>query len=423
MIGGLLKSNRFAILAGSALLAGGLAVSPAQAADFGGDCCADLEERVAVLEATTARKGNRKVSLTISGWVNTGLLVWDDGFDSDAYVVSDNGTTLGSRITFAGNAKINSDWSAGYDVTIEVFDEDVLLGPLNQTTDDVDNNVGLLYSNMWVKSEQLGKVTVGLQSHPTDNISIVDLSGTLFASLPIVFEGITWGLRDQTNGNITNATWSSVLDCAGIGMDCNGIPQNVIRYDTPTIAGFTLSASWGENDFWDVALKYAGEFGDIKVAAAVGYGELDGADAGAANKTETLEGGASIMHTPTGIFVSGSFSFYEDNAAVSASDAEAYFIKAGIKQRWNSLGATAIYGEYAEYNDNTLNQNAAMTIAAGLVGADVDVERYGIGVHQWIDAAAMQVYVKWDHLEINSSNNVLDGNELDMFMFGGVIFF
>ena len=55
---------------GLAALGGVVAV----AADLGGDCCADLEERVAELEATTARKGNRKVSLTISGWVNQALL-------------------------------------------------------------------------------------------------------------------------------------------------------------------------------------------------------------------------------------------------------------------------------------------------------------------------------------------------------------
>ncbi len=40
-----------------------------QAADLGGDCCADLEERIADTESTTARKGNRKVSLKISGWL------------------------------------------------------------------------------------------------------------------------------------------------------------------------------------------------------------------------------------------------------------------------------------------------------------------------------------------------------------------
>jgi len=45
----------------------GRACVSANAADLGGDCCADLEERVAELEATIARKGNRKVSLTLSG--------------------------------------------------------------------------------------------------------------------------------------------------------------------------------------------------------------------------------------------------------------------------------------------------------------------------------------------------------------------
>ena len=59
-------------LVAAGLLAGGMSASSstsAFAADLGGNCCADLEERIAELEATTARKGNRKVSLTVSGWV------------------------------------------------------------------------------------------------------------------------------------------------------------------------------------------------------------------------------------------------------------------------------------------------------------------------------------------------------------------
>ena len=81
-------SYRRTLARGAAAFAGlgalALVSTSAQAADLGGDCCADLEERVAVLEATTARKGNRKVSLTVSGWMNQALLVWDDGHDSDA---------------------------------------------------------------------------------------------------------------------------------------------------------------------------------------------------------------------------------------------------------------------------------------------------------------------------------------------------
>src|SRR6476661_7879852 len=83
----------------AALLIGGWAM-PAAAADLGGDCCADLEERVAELEATTARKGNRKVSLTVSGWVNENIVWWDDGVEQNVYV----GTNFveQSRFKFTG---------------------------------------------------------------------------------------------------------------------------------------------------------------------------------------------------------------------------------------------------------------------------------------------------------------------------------
>ncbi|MBR2534793.1 MAG: porin, partial [Hyphomicrobium sp.] len=86
----------------SALVAAGLlagAATSASAADLGGNCCADLEERIAELEATTARKGNRKVSLTVSGWVNQQITFWDDGQESNVYI-HDLGSTLGSHVKF-----------------------------------------------------------------------------------------------------------------------------------------------------------------------------------------------------------------------------------------------------------------------------------------------------------------------------------
>ena len=76
MIGGLLSksASRLALLAAAGVFVGGMAVPSAKAADLGGDCCADLEERVAELEATTARKGNRKMSLTVYGQVNRSII-------------------------------------------------------------------------------------------------------------------------------------------------------------------------------------------------------------------------------------------------------------------------------------------------------------------------------------------------------------
>ena len=99
---------------GALLLAGS-----AQAADLGGNCCADLEERVAELEATVARKGNRKVTLEVSGHVNAAVITTDldlvgpngDNMNDPRIIDNDNSE---SRFRFKGAAKLSADWEAGF---------------------------------------------------------------------------------------------------------------------------------------------------------------------------------------------------------------------------------------------------------------------------------------------------------------------
>src|SRR6187401_3324507 len=106
MIGGLWKSTSTVALAAAAgFFVGGVAVPSAKAADLGGDCCADLEERVAELEAATARKGNRRMSLTVSGQVTRVVLWYDDGKDSKTYYGLDN-TNSSSRFIFNGSTRV-----------------------------------------------------------------------------------------------------------------------------------------------------------------------------------------------------------------------------------------------------------------------------------------------------------------------------
>ena len=137
-IGGLKKtSSPLALVAAAGFLMGGMALTPAMAADLGGDCCADLEERVAELEATTARKGNRKVSLTISGHVARSIGWYeDDGARYDATCQSKRNLLVekgkgsewysaghgvsGSRIQFSGSAQLTSSWTAGYTLRLRL---------------------------------------------------------------------------------------------------------------------------------------------------------------------------------------------------------------------------------------------------------------------------------------------------------------
>jgi hypothetical protein len=77
---------------------------PAAAGDLAAnDCCADLEQRVAELEATTVRRGNRKLEMDIGGTVSHAALSWDDGQNTDTYIVGNDND--GTSFEIAGEGR------------------------------------------------------------------------------------------------------------------------------------------------------------------------------------------------------------------------------------------------------------------------------------------------------------------------------
>src|SRR5262245_29301259 len=305
MIGGLLKSaSRWALVAAAGVIVGGVAMPSAKAADLGGDCCADLEERVAELEATTARKGNRKVSLTVSGQVETAIMGWDNGVRSDVYVV-DVPTVGGTFFQFNGDAKINPKLSAGFLVQVG-FDKGARSHQVNEVDDDGgqpgDTAIVVTLANWYLDHKDLGRLTVGRANTATAGITGIDLGGAgVIGNVNIGYWQRSFSLTGVAGAT---ATWDSVLG----GGTVNGSTLsrgNVINYTTPTVGGLSASAAWGENDVWDVALRYAGEFSGVRLAAGIGYGSnLSGlgevtadipANAGKAVPT-LLKGSASVMN-------------------------------------------------------------------------------------------------------------------------------
>ncbi len=370
MIGGTM-SSKFAI---AAMVATGAIMSTAvtaRAADLGGDCCADLEERVAILEATTARKGNRKVSLKIYGHVNKALMFWDNGVDSDVYVIDNDSSA--SRMGFRGKAKINSDWYAGYRVELGLYsDESDRMDELN---DDGDGDrIEIRRSALHIGSKTYGRITWGRTSHALDGTTTIDLSGTHVVSRNAGLRYIEdFSIISSATGLAVGSDWGNIFDS-----DTEFDRDDVIRYDTPTIAGFKVSASWGEDDEWSVAAKYKGEFGDIKIAAGIGYGEDQEGTGGDAS--ENFNGSLSIMHTPTGLFFTGSGGQLEKD---NGQEDDFYQLKGGIKAKWNSLGSTALYGEYIHAETDDTGEG----------------EIWGLGIVQKVDAAAMELYAGYRHYE------------------------
>jgi len=432
-----MKKHSLYALAAAGLLAGGLSVTSASAADLGGNCCADLEERIAELEATTVRKGNRKVSLTISGWVAEQVVYWDDGAESNVYV-GGIGTTLASHFKLTGQAAISPGWSAGYVMHIEAisnepFDWNADTSRASGTT----NRANVLQSFWFVKSDTLGKVSVGLQSQASDNTAIlVDGSGSLVPANWVIFDGPAFGIR-TTGGAQSGLAWADVATChhvnSGIAADCNGVPLNAVRYDSPTFGGFSVSASWGEDDFWDVAARYAGEGAGFKLAAAAAYSENTDervlAGGLRSRDSQYFQVGAYVQHVATGLFLYGAYGDEQsDNVLLAALpngtvgysvDSDHWYVKAGIRQRFSSLGHTVFYGEYAEHSDMA----SARLIDDGATGTEM--QRWGVGIVQEVDAAAMSVWLKYRNMsaDVEGVAGLNDLEDLDFVGMGALINF
>ena len=157
------RVSRFLLGVAAGLFSGGVAT--ANAAYLSGSCCADLEERIAELEATTARKGARSVSFTISGWVDEAIFFWNDGVEQNVYVGTNS--LEQSRFKFVGEAKIVDGWSAGYNLEIGVSSD-----PSGNFTQNSPSAGGISVrtvrkSNWFLKNKELGKLTVGLEGEAT----------------------------------------------------------------------------------------------------------------------------------------------------------------------------------------------------------------------------------------------------------------
>jgi predicted porin len=385
---------------------------PAAAADLGGDCCADLEERIAELEATTVRKGNRKVSLTVSGWVNQAVFFWDDGTESNAYVGT-NGLEQ-DRFRFLGEAEIVKGWSAGFIMEIGINGADSKA--FSQESTGSKNDVTDRKTAWFIKSKQYGKVTVGKFDPATYHL--IDNVDTLLTRNVSDYEAAVVGLgafQVREGGSAIGTTkWTDIL-----GGFQNRSPgqtglRNVVRYDTPTFAGFTASASWGEDDEWDMALNYRGEIGDFKVNGAIGYAEstdsvVNRGQCAAGNGDCQWYGiGALVQHVPTGLYVYGGYGVNQiDLTAAQAGEddkSKTWYIQGGIERKWTPFGKTNIFAEYR-------NDDVGLT-TAGVTSADTDF--WAGGVAQNIESADLTLYAVYRHYDGEFTNGG-DDHDLDAF--------
>jgi hypothetical protein len=404
--GSMTTFSRISMAAVAALVVG---MGSANAADLGGNCCADLEERIAELEATTARKGNRKVSLTISGQISQQLLFWDDGFSSDVYV---NGPAASnSRWRMLGSAKISPEVSAGFLYELEAFASSSAADQTNGGDDKTLTNSALREALAWIEHSRLGRVTIGHGSTAANNAILVDLSGKGMAASNDVTLHNSGFLLHLGGGTYSPLTWANFFNAPG-GTWLNPRLEHV-QYRSPTLAGFSVGASFGEDNYWDVEGRYSGEFNGVRIAARLGYSvnsEFNGA-AGAlvcttqcGKKIEQLAGSLSIRHMPTGLFFTGAAGTRDvvDADVVGSYDADFYYLSGGVARNFTGLGDTVFYGEYSKWTGNATEN------LGPILGPDAALDHWGVGMVQHVDAAAMEFWLAYKNYSISGVPNTVD---------------
>jgi len=319
---------------------------------------AEAQEKLPYL----TESGGNKVNLALSAQVNRGVLVTEDGEDTDVFFVdNDNSST---RIKLAGDTRFNKDISAG--ALIEVQFESNSTADVSQDNqrNAGANNFTERKLEVFAKSKTYGKLTLGQGDTSSNNSSEVDLSGTAVVGYSSVAD-FAGGIQFQEDGDLSGVSIGDTFsNLDGLSRD------DRIRYDTRSFGGVTLSASVIADDRFDLALSYSEKklLGVHEFAAAIAYADVD-------DEFDQVSGSASLL---LGDIVKGAnFTIAagsQDSDVGGENTASFVYGKIGYQFSPFSFGMTSLAVDY--YYGEDIDQDGDESTSIGVVAVQ-EVKRIG----------------------------------------------
>ena len=360
-----------------------------------------------VVPAKMVRSGKSKVALSISGQVNRVTMFADDG-TLNSFFHSDNENSS-TRWRLIGKAKIDSEWSAGLKIEQDIGQSNnsskVHLDFIDEDDSISDVSFDNRQMNVFVKSKSAGKLTLGKTDTVSNNIVQIDLSGTSVVQYSGAND-IGADFRFRTEGFLGVVPGVGVADGPTIDAvysQLDGLSRrNVIRYDTPKFAGFTVGVSHAQGDLWDIAARYSANYKDagLKVSAGIAYWEF-GKNTNSFN--HGVGGSVSVLHSSgANLTFSAAVQDREDaGTGGNTEDPVTFYVKPGFQFKASSLGKTNIsvgWGHMEDFDE-----------------AGDEYENIHVAVVQKVDAAALELFAFWEV-------NILDrtGTDFEDINIGGI---
>jgi hypothetical protein len=361
-----------------------------------------LEKRVMALEKAGGgmyvTRTKKTMNLVISGHINRAVVFTDNGTTSGITHVTSNFSR--TRVRWIGTGKINDDLSVK--THIELGNQSSI-GTAQDIQDNGDqgnngnNTLDERHIEFQITSKSLGKIYMGQGISGSESSSEVDLSGTAIISLNGNSELIGGGNTFQRNG--------AGAGVGTVGTNFNNLDglgrRDRLRYDTPKFAGFQITTSHGNSDAWDVALRYGGSFGGVKVKAAIAY--WDQANAIAGRDLTGVNGSASVL-LPFGLSLTGGFGNQNDDTIGSFRDDTNWrYGKIGYRFKGVELGETRLYVEYSANDD--------------VGAANRQAEEWGLGVVQILEPLGAELYLSYTNWSLDIQG-AADPDDIDQVALG-----
>ena len=373
---------------------------------------------VAIASALAAPMTAQAVNVELSGQLNKGYMMVDNGEVSDQMVVDNDASS--TRFRFRGSEDIGNGVKAGvYWEVQHQSNPSNRIRPQQAGGDIGDGNGGNASSTGFTErhaevffTTDFGTLRLGQGDGAGNGATERDLSGTGVIAL---------NSRTFMGGG-------TVYDCGGtraagsegscgftVAQSWNSFDAlsryDRVRYDTPTIGpGIVLSANTGNRNRWEIAASIRTSLAGGKLDGAIFFADNGTRNGNTANVRDELYGGSLSYLFGTGTSVSIHYADVDlANTGAGVSDPVTYGIKLG--QKW---GMHAFAIDYAQGEDN----------AIGGQGSD-DTDTFGVSWVYSIPGPKVEIYAgyrRWDTDAKGLVNN-RSADEVDVVMVGSRVKF
>jgi len=302
--------------------------------------------------------GQERVKLAISGQVDRAVNIIDDGKNTDAYYVDNDSSN--SRVRFIGTAKATDDLTLGSKIELAFAPNES--SQVSQDTEDSGDFTDERYVEMSLDSKRFGKLTLGKGDTASNYSAEVDLSKTdiiAYASIADIAGGMFF--RQSNGDSLTSVKVSDAFK------DLDGLSRKSrVRYDTPTLYGFSLAGSTISDQRWDAALRWGGQGYGFKAAGAAAV-----ANPNQNNTNYQYDGSFSLLHEATGLNLTLSAGLLDRDGQNSGTN---LWGKLGWLTKFFSVGETAFSVDYDRSINFPTNRDKGYSVGGAAVQ---QFENYG----------------------------------------------